>query len=201
MPSLGDADGVHDAELRRAGIGKARRVDHLAIVVVRRLVAECAPHALERAGIRIEDGDAMIAVTVGHEQFVRRRMDPDVRGPMQIRRVGIALALVAVTDLHDELAVLRELQKLVVGNGLESGQAIRGTRVSAEPDEALVVDMDAMLAFRPFIAVAGPTPGLDVIARGIEHDHRRRGHRGVFRLKRPRTMQHPDVVLRIDRDA
>ena len=92
------------------------------MVVVHRLVAECAPHPLERAAIRIEDRDAVIAVTVGHEQFVGLRMHPHVRRPVHIPRVGVALALIAAADLHDELAVLRELQELVIRNRLEPGQ-------------------------------------------------------------------------------
>ena len=61
--------------------------------------------------------------------------------------------------------------------------------------------MDAVLSFRPFKAVARPSPGLDVIARCVEHDHRRRGLTRVRWLKRPRPVQDPDIVFRIDRNA
>jgi len=67
---------VHDAEILRTRIGEALYGRRLTIVVIHRLVAEGAPHPLERAGIRIEDDDTVIAVTVGHERFVGLRMDP-----------------------------------------------------------------------------------------------------------------------------
>src|SRR5579864_509610 len=169
---------MYDAELRRAGIGEALRRNNLAVVVVRGLLAECAPHALELAAVRIEDRDAVIAVTIGHEQFVSWRIKPFIRRPVQIRRVGVALALIAVANLHDELAVLRELQELVVGHRLEPSQAVGGAIISTDPYEPLGVDMDAVLALRPFIALAIPAPGLDVIAGAIEHDDRRRSQIG-----------------------
>src|SRR5207302_885831 len=134
--------------------------DDLAIVVVLWLLAECAPHPLEFATVCIKNRDAVISVTVGHEQFVGLRIDPFIRRPMQILRVGIALTLIAMANLHDELAVLRKLQELVIGNRLESWQAIGGARISADPDEALVVDMDAVLTLGPFVAVAVAAPGL-----------------------------------------
>ena len=75
-PVVGHADGVHDAEILRTRIREALYGRSLTIVVIHRLVAEGAPHPLERAGIRIEDDDTVIAVTVGHERFVGLRMDP-----------------------------------------------------------------------------------------------------------------------------
>ena len=68
---------------------------------------------------------------------------------MHVDRVGVAFALVALADLHDELAVERELQKRVVGDRLEAGEAGGRTIVAADPDEALVVDVDAVLALGP----------------------------------------------------
>jgi hypothetical protein len=61
--------------------GEARR---RTLILVRRLVAECAPHPLERAGVGVEHDHAVIAVAVGDEQLVGRRMHPDVRRLMQI---------------------------------------------------------------------------------------------------------------------
>ena len=201
-PVLRDAYGVHDAEILRArALRKARRGDDLAMVVIHRLVGECAPHPLERAGVRVEHRHAVIAVTVGHEQLVGLRMHPHVRRPVDILCVSIALALVAVADLHDELAVLRELQHLVIGHRLEPRQSVGGTIVPAHPHEALVVEMDPVLAFGPFIAVARSAPGLDETACRVEHHHRRRGHRGFVRLERSRPMQKPDVILRVDGEA
>src|SRR5260370_35232988 len=67
---IGQADGVYDAELLRSRMREAGwRNDH-AVVIVHWLVAECAPHPRELATIGIEDSNAVIAVTIGHEQFV-----------------------------------------------------------------------------------------------------------------------------------
>src|SRR6202140_797109 len=75
---FGDADGGFYADLLRGGIREAGRRDQLTVVVVHRLVAECAPHPLELASVRVEDNDAVIAVAVGHEQFVGRLIDPPI---------------------------------------------------------------------------------------------------------------------------
>ena len=58
---------MHDAELLRTRIGKALWSHNLAIVVIHWFVGESAPHPLERAAIRIEDSNTVIAVTVSHE--------------------------------------------------------------------------------------------------------------------------------------
>src|SRR5262245_18091279 len=55
-----------------------------------------------------------------------------------------------------------------------------------------------MLALRPFISRCRPTPSLDVITRGIEHDHGWRSHRCLLSFERSRAMQNPNVVPRID---
>src|SRR5215475_3481371 len=61
--------------------------------------------------------------------------------------------------------------------------------------------MDAVLSFDPFITTARPAPGLDEIARRIEHDDRRRSHRGLIGLERPRAVQDPGIALCVDGDA
>ncbi len=111
----------------------------------------------------------MIAVTVGHEQFVGLRIDLHIGGTMQIRGIGIALALIAVADLHDELAVLREFQQLVVGDRPQPRQAICRAGIAAQPDEALVVDGNAVLALRPLIALLRRRPSRECNC----HRHRR----------------------------
>src|SRR5262249_38548373 len=58
---LRDSNGMDDAELLRAGIGETFRRDDLAVVVIGRLIAERAPHTFERAAVRIEYRDAVIA--------------------------------------------------------------------------------------------------------------------------------------------
>src|SRR5262249_54274468 len=81
------------------------------------------------------------------------------------------------------------------------GQLKPGTIVSTQPHEALVVDMDTMLPFEPFITAARPTPGFDEIARRIKNDDRPRIHRGLFGFERPRTVQDPGIALRVESDA
>jgi hypothetical protein len=73
----------------------------------------------------------MIAVTVGHERFVGLLMHPYIRRAVHVLGVGIALALVAAADLQHELAVLGELQQLVIGNQLEAGKLKAWAIVSA----------------------------------------------------------------------
>src|SRR4030095_12448976 len=126
---------------------------------------------------------------------------PYVRRTVPILRVAVALALDAAADLHHQLTVLRELQQLVIRNRLEAGRLHPGAIVSAQPHEALVVDVDAVLSFDPFITAARPTPGLDEIASRIEHDDRRRSHRGLIGLERPRTVQDPSISRRVDGDT
>ena len=70
------------------------------------LVPKCAPHAFKLARIGIKHDHAVVAVTVGDEQFVRLSIDERIGGLLQILRVGIAAALAAVTNLHHELASL-----------------------------------------------------------------------------------------------
>ena len=92
-------------KLRGPGSVDGLRRHDLAVVVVHRPFGECAPHPLERSGVGIEHDDAVVAVPVGDEHLVGRRMDPGVGGAMQVPRIGVSLALVALPDLQDQLAV------------------------------------------------------------------------------------------------
>ena len=69
-----------------------------------------------------------------------------------------------LADLHQELAVGRELRDLVVL-----------LAVAADPDAAVLVHENSVLVLRPVVALAGPAPGAQQIAVGIELHHRRRG--------------------------
>ena len=117
---------------------------------------------------------------------------------MQIPGVRVAFALIAMADLQNQLAVLRELQELIVRYRFEARQPIRWAGISAEPHEALVVDVNPVLSFGPFVSIAGAAPGFDVIPCCVENDYGRRSHFRLLRLERPRTVQQPDVVLGID---
>src|SRR4051812_24680900 len=123
---------------------------HLAMIDASRGLAECAPHALELAGVGIENDDAMVAVAVGDEKLVRTCIDPRIGGPMHVGRVVVAFALIAAADLEQEFAVERELEERIVGNRLQSGIAAFGTVVAANPDMLVMIDVYAMLALRPF---------------------------------------------------
>jgi len=119
---FGHANGVHDAELIRArAVGNGFQARRRAGKIIEGLVAECAPHAFELAAIGIEHRNAMVAVAVGNEQFVGLAMHPHVRRLLEILRVGIAFARRAAADLHDEFAVLREFDDLVIAHRLEAG--------------------------------------------------------------------------------
>ena len=199
---VGDADGVRDVEMRQTlAIGKRLGADDRATVLAAGRLAEGAPGPLERAGVGVEHDDAVIAIAVGHEQLVGARQHPRIRGAMQVRGVGVAFALVALADLQDELAVGVNFRSASSATGFRPADAGGRALVAADPGEALVVDVDAVLALGPLVAVARAAPGLDEIPGGIEHHDRRRSLGGVLGLQRARTVQHVDVVLRVDGDA
>ena len=197
----GDAQRVHDAEVLRPGIVDRLRRHHVAVVVVHGAFAECAPHPFERAGGGVEDDHPMVAVAVGHEHFVGRQVDERVGRAVHVRRIRVALALIALADLQHQLAVRRELQQLIVGHRFQAGNAVGGTVVAANPDEAAPVDVDAVLALGPLEAWRRATPAHDVVAGRVEHHHRRRRLGRGLAGERARTVQQPDAVLRVDGEA
>jgi hypothetical protein len=110
------------------------------------------------------------------------------------RRAGLA-------DLLQELSVGSKFQDLAVV-----------LVVAGEPDVAVAVDMDAVLALRPVEAFARAAPGCEQVAVGVELQYRRSGSaafgggriflRALFVVdKRPRPMHDPDVIIAVDRDA
>ena len=99
--------------------------------------------------------------------------------------------------------------ELAVLGVLEDGAVVGG--VAGDPDEALLVDVDAVLVGHPRPGL-GTAPALDEIAVGVElHDRRRRRAALVARRlqrraflvvgERARPLQHPDMVVGSDRDA
>jgi hypothetical protein len=125
-----------------------------------------------------------------------------VSGTAELGPAVAAFGLSGPADLHQELAVRRELEDLVVL-----------VRVTRDPDIAVGVDHDAVLALRPFVARARPAPAAHVIARGVKLGDRRQGFAAAVRHRlarlvdfigeqRRRTMRDPDVsVALIDGDA
>ena len=96
---------------------------------------------------RIEHGDAAIAVAVGDIDFVGLLVDRGLGRLAELRGVVAVGARRDLADLRDEFAVEGEFQDRVVIVG-----------VAADPDEAALVDLDAVLAPNPFIAFARPAP-------------------------------------------
>ena len=84
--------------------------------------------------------------------------------------------------------------------------------VAGDPDVALLVDVNAVLGLRPFVARARPAPAPEQLAVGGELQHRRRrdaaARLGRILLRallvvdqRRRPVDDPDVVLAVDGDA
>jgi hypothetical protein len=97
--------------------------------------------ALVLSGLRVIDDHAVIAVSVGNIELVGSFIDEQFRRALQIARVIAAFAFVGMTDLHQELAVLREFQNLIV----VKARAVLALAVSADPNIALVVHGDAVV--------------------------------------------------------
>src|SRR5262245_19276343 len=89
---------------------RARRKRQLIV----RLLTVRSPVPLVRAGIRVKNDDAVIEVSVCHEQFIRLRVHEQASRSSQVRSIVAALILSRVTDLYEEFPFARELQDLVV---------------------------------------------------------------------------------------
>ncbi len=186
------------AELRR---GRRGRVVGTQRHVGRRIAVR-APHALEGAAVGVVDDHAVVAVAVGQVHLVGLVVDVDLRdlaedvGARAVDRIARRMA-----DLHQKAPALRELQDLPVGRA-----------VPADPDVALGIDPDAVFARRPVIALTRSAPPVDQVAVRREFEDGRRRHAalrarrnlrraGFVDRQRARSLQHPDVVVRVDRDA
>src|SRR5579864_9216754 len=82
------------------------------------LLAVAAPIALDRTRVAVDDRDAPVPVPVADVALVGLRIHEDLRRRAEILGVVAALALAAMPELGDELAVLRELEKLRIGVGV-----------------------------------------------------------------------------------
>src|SRR5205807_8858516 len=83
-------------------------------------------------------------------------------GPAEILPIIAAAVLAVAAQLHQELPLLGELQDLGVFGA-----------VAAEPDVALVVDVDAVRPFRPLVARSRSAPGSHQVAGRVEHEYGR----------------------------
>src|SRR5262245_28184184 len=120
----------------------------------RRYVTECAPHALERTGLRIQDDHTLVAVSIRHKHFAA--IKEGIRGLVQIPGVRVASALIPATDLHEELTFVSKLQKHVVRVSGRKWRAI--SIIPANPDIPSGIDVDSMFAFRPVVCVVRAAP-------------------------------------------
>ncbi len=153
-------------------------------------------------GLHVDDRHALVAVAVGDVRLVVRFVERDLRDAVERPHVVAAGVGVREAELLDELAVLGELQDVAVDAGA----------VAADPEIAFTVGRDAVVRFRPLVALARPAPRAHEIARGIEFEHRRRrlaalrrgrirGRVDLFLLERRAAMNDVDVILRVDADA
>src|SRR5690606_37736377 len=149
---------------RRVLVVPTRRAE---LVVVVRSVSVGPPIALHFSRLGVHHGYPTVDVPVGDVNLVGGSVDPQFRGFGEVDRIvavrqigGVAVGCFAVasdyrfarhwlTELGDELALLGELQ--------EVGVAIP---VRGDPDEALIVHVDAVVRLGPVVAGSWPTPGM-----------------------------------------
>jgi hypothetical protein len=111
---------------------------------------------------------------------------------VNVSRIRVAGALSATPDLQHQLSGRRELEDHVVG--VAFGRGLGPSTVATDPDEPFRIDVDPVLAFRPFVALTRPTPTPQQLSRRVEFQDRRSGVRAPVRGNRSRPVQHPDVI-------
>src|SRR4029077_19580813 len=99
---------------------------------------------------------------VGDVRLVARLVEEDLRDAAERPQVVAARARVPEPELLPELSVAREFQDVAVRRP-----------VAADPDDALAVDGDAVVAFGPLVALAGSAPVIEQVAGLIELEHGR----------------------------
>src|SRR6187551_3344875 len=117
---------------------------------------------------------------------------------MHVLRVGAALALAALPDLHHEFASRRVLHDHVVADARRRRLGPAGT--AADPDEVVFVDEDAVFTAGPWRTVRRCAPALHELAALIEFEHWRSGTCPLRFRNRLWHVQHPDVILLVDGD-
>src|SRR4029077_17461794 len=164
------------------------------------LLSVGAPVSLDLASVGVHHRHPPVAVAVGHVAFIGLRIDVDLRHTPEVLGIVAAGILALMAGLQHELAVLAEFEDLSIF-----------CAITTEPNIALMVDKDAVHRFWPFVAFAWSAPRTDGVAVLIEREHRRRAttarrdrriELGAFFVVVQRlaaTVDHPDVVLGIDR--
>ena len=137
------------------------RIEVRDLFIGRRL-AVGTPDTLDRTGVGIEDGDAVIAVAVGDVDLVGLRIEFESGGLAELAQIRAAGERPPLAQLLDEFPVDGEFQDHAVV-----------LAAAGEPDKSFVVDHDPVLDEGPVIApiISGPAPGLDQVAGGVEHQH------------------------------
>src|SRR5262249_54533619 len=150
----------------------------------------------------IDHRNALVEIAVGDIGLVGRGIDPDLGDAAEVLEVVAALVAAEVADLHQELAVIGELED--VGILLT---------IAADPHIALVVDMDAVVRLRPLVTLARSAPGPQQRAVGVVDEDRRGGAAALGNRRvelgaalvvvqaAGAAMNDPDVVELVDPDA
>src|SRR3954453_2651903 len=140
---------------------------------VARPVAVGTPMPLVGTGFGVEYDHPPIGVAVRSEHLPGCHIDGDIGGrPQAVRGIAI-VAMRLPADLQDELAVHRELEELAVF-----------LAVSGKPHEVFLIEENAVLALRPFVARSRTTLIAHEIAGLVEYQHRRSGDAalGLWRI-------------------
>src|SRR5437867_5621693 len=122
------------------------------------------PEALDRAGARVDAGHPLVSAAVVDERLVGLGVERDLCDAAEVIGRAAVHRLLRRSDLHQELALVRELEDVRVGSP-----------VSADPDVVLVVDRDSVIRLRPLVPLPGAAPRLHQVALRIELEDRRRG--------------------------
>ena len=149
-------------------------------------------------GLGIEDHDAPVAVSIRDEEFVRTWLHEEICRAAQMSRIVAAHVDAGLTDGENVLAVPGELHHV---------ESI----ARAEPDEAVVIDIDPVLLIKPGIALARTAPGLEDVALGIQFENRGCGKTTIgdrWILCGPdlltgqarRHVNHPEVVVFVNEE-
>src|SRR5437764_14897380 len=116
-------------------------------LVVTRLVAVRPPVPLVLAGVRVEDDDAPVAVSVADVDLIGGDVFPDLCRLPEVLDVVAAVVDAVLADLEQKLAGGVELQHLRVA-----------WTIAGQPDVAAMIDGDAMVAVRPVVALTRTSP-------------------------------------------
>src|SRR5215475_7637402 len=114
------------------------------------------------AGICIEHDHAAVAVPVGNVDFVGFRLRHDLCRPPEVLQVVASVLNALFTELEKKLALLVELENLSVL-----------VTVSADPNIAFVINRNSVVALRPFVSFARPSPTINEAPRLVEFQNRR----------------------------